>query len=421
MRPRETIDRREFVKAAVAIGGASALSACLDRFEGTPDVAQGDPSSLPDGQHVWNEYLATDDHGNDVAPRHHVLLCLDLQREGQPTGSDREQVAAAFRSLNRAYEWSHEGLLFTASYSPYYFDRFDEPLPASVGLPKPEALSSFEDPELDTFGLMVHLASDHPSVVIEAGEALRGNRETANGVEVEADLSGVLSIVDRRTGFVGEGLPAENQDVEGIPDGDHVPEDAPLFMGFKSGFEKNQASEDRVTIEEGSFAGGTTQHVSKLRLRLEDWYVEDDFDRRVEAMFCPAHAESGRVEGIGASLGNDSGMNDCEDPAESARKYGRIGHSQKMATDAREDGSPLILRRDFDSTDGGEAGLHFLAVQRSIEDFVTTREAMNGEQYTDNPAIRQRVNNGILEYTFVRRRGNYLQPPMAKRALPTPR
>jgi hypothetical protein len=420
--PRTERSRREFVKAAVAIGGASALSACTERLGGdTPDVPTGSLSAVPERQHAWNDVLATDDHGNDVAPRHHVVALFDLPGDGPPSASDREQVAAALDGLNEAYEWSNEGLLFTASYSPYYFERFDQSLPDSVDLPKPKALSPFEEPALDDPDLVVHLASDHAPVVLAAEEALVGNRDTANGVELAASFDGVLERRERRTGFVGDGLPAEHQDVEGVPDGDPVSEDAPLYMGFKSGFTKNQASEDRVTIQEGPFAQGTTQHLSKIRLRLDDWYGEQDHQARVAEMFCPAHAESGTVEGTGESLGDDSGMDDCEDPVDSAQTYGRVGHSQKMATDAREDDSPIILRRDFDSTDGGEAGLHFLAVHREIGDFETTREAMNGEKYTDNPAVRQRVNNGILEYTFVRRRGNYLMPPRSKRALPTPR
>ncbi|WP_435196746.1 DUF7405 family protein [Natronomonas sp. EA1] len=413
--------RREFMKAAVAIGGASALSACTERLGGGPDVPTGDLDAVPERQHAWNAVLRTDDHGNAVAPRHHVVALFDLPGDGPPTDADREQVAAALDGLNRAYAWSNEGLLVTASYSPYYFERFDESLPESVDLPKPTALSSFEDPALDDPDLVVHLASDHAPVVLEAEEALLGNRERANGVELTASFDGVLDRRERRTGFVGAGLPAEHQDVEGIPDGDPVPEDAPLFMGFKSGFTKNQASEDRVTIQSGPFAEGTTQHLSKIRLRLDDWYGEQDHEDRVAEMFCPFHAEQGTVEGTGESLGDDSAMDDCGDPAAAASEYGRIGHSQKMASDAREDGSPIILRRDFDSTDGGEAGLHFLAVHREIGDFEKTREAMNGERYTENPAIRQRVNNGILEYTFVRRRGNYLMPPRSKRALPDPR
>ena len=47
---------------------------------------------------------------------------------------------------------------------------------------------------------------------------------------------------------------------------------------------------------------------------------------------------------------------------------------------------------------------------------------MNGTDLTEaTPVIRQRVNNGILEYIFVANRGNWLVPPLSKRALPRPR
>ncbi|MFC6952414.1 DUF7405 family protein [Halorubellus litoreus] len=426
MDPRDGrgLDRREFVKSAVAIGGASALSACLDRLPGggREIPAGGDPSALPARQHGWNEFLSTDDHGNDVMARHHVLAYLDYAGDGTPTDGERETVETALQSLERAYEYSNDGLLFTVGYSPSYFDRFDEELPESVDLPAPEPLSSFEDPEFDEQDVVVHLASDHAEVVLEAEEALLGNRDAANDREMDADLGGVFEKADRRTGFVGKGLPAENSDVDGIPDDADIDEDAPLYMGFKSGFTKNQATEDAVTIQSGPFEGATTQHVSKIRLRLDDWYGEQDQDDRVAEMFCPAHAENDVVEGTGENLGDGSAVSEC--PAhldETAQEYGRVGHNQKTAMARDENDNPRILRRDFDSTDGGEAGLHFLAVQRTITDFVETREAMNGTDATENPAIRQRVNNGILEYTFVRRRGNFLLPPREHRALPTPR
>ncbi|PSQ37240.1 Tat pathway signal protein, partial [Halobacteriales archaeon QS_9_70_65] len=38
----------------------------------------------------------------------------------------------------------------------------------------------------------------------------------------------------------------------------------------------------------------------------------------------------------------------------------------------------------------------------------------------ETPAVRQRVNNGILRYIFVKNRGNFLVPPRELRALPTP-
>ena len=412
------ISRREFAKSAVAIGGASALAACLDRGGGAVPEGTDDPADLPERQHAWDDALATDDAGNPRMANHHVLLLLDYAGEGAPSDADRTQVEDALTTLERAYEWSNEGLLFTLAYSPAYFDRFESG-PAGVDLPAPEALAPFEDPEPDTPDALLHLASDDERVVLEAEEALKGSRETANDVEMAASFEGVFEEVDRRTGFVGTGLPAKNQDVDGIPDSEPVSEDAPLFMGFKSGFKGNQATEDRVTIGEGPFAGGSTEHLSFIRLQLQQWYEQDSRDQRVSKMFCPAHAAEGKVEGTGENLGTDSAIDECpEDVVESSRREGVVGHSQKLARARDGEDSPRILRRDFDSTDGGEAGVHFLSLQGSIADFVETRQAMNGTDVSENSAVGQRVNNGILQYMRVERRGNYLLPPRSLRALP---
>jgi len=412
------VSRRAFLKSAVAIGGSAALAACLDRE--SVDVPRGPEApgaaGYPARQHAWNDVLARDDAGNAVQPRHHVLLLLDYGPDGEPTDADRTEMEEAFRSLERAYERSHEGLLLTASYAPAYFERFGDSLPSSVDVPDPEALAPFEDPDLDTPDALVHLASDHAKVVLGAEEALRGETDERNGVSVRA-LPDALSVSERRTGFVGAGLPADNQDVIGVPDSEPVPEDSPLYMGFKSGFEGNQASEDRVTIGEGPFAPGTTVHLSKIRLNLTQWYEQDDRYQREAKMFCPHHAKNDTVEGVGENLGTDTGMDDCEAPEESARNDGVVGHSQKMAA-VREDDGPLILRRDFDSTDDGEAGLHFLSLQSSVSAFVETREAMNGSDISEDSAVGQRTNNGILQYMNVKRRGNYLMPPRSLRALP---
>jgi len=422
------VSRREFVKAAVAIGGASALAACQERESVELSRGPDDLSGYPDRQHAWNAVLETDEHGNDVPPRHHLLLYLDYAGDGTPAAGERETVETALQSVERSYPRSNEGLLFTVGYGPAYFERFDEALPDGVDLPEPEALAPFENPTPDDPDAVVHLASDYGKVVLAAEEALLGEESELNGREMDADLSGAFERADladdgmaRRTGFIGDGLPAENQDVAGIPDSEPVSEDAPLFMGFESGFEKTQASEDRVTIDEGPFAGGTTEHVSQIRLQLDQWYEQDSQYHREATMFCPVHAEEDRIEGTGENLGNDSGAGECADDAvEHAREYGKVGHAQKNAR-ARRDGEPVILRRDFDSTDGERARLHFLALQSSIGDFVSTRAAMNGGDVAEESAVGQRTNNGILQYMTVERRGNYLLPPRESRALPTPR
>ncbi len=215
-----------------------------------------------------------------------------------------------------------------------------------------------------------------------------------------------------RSGFVGDRLPAAHQNVAGIPSGHPVPATAPLYMGFKSGFRKNQASEDDITIAGGPFAGGTTMHVSRMRLRLESWYGLLGEQERVARMYAP-QLTAAQVDAFTTDAPSQPGR-----LAQAARRYGVVGHSQASAV-ARRNGKPLILRRDFDTTDGGESGLHFVSLQQSIADFVTTRKAMNAARASYlNPSITETVNNGINEFIFVTHRANYVVPPRAQRSFP---
>ncbi len=418
-RQLNSLSRRNFIKAAVAIGGSNALSACLERENRNIPRGTQDFSSLPNRQHSWNNFLDKDKYGNNIVPRHRILLYLNYKKEGTPSKEDRKKAKKIFRTLERAYEWSNNGLLFTVSYSPKYFNRFEKPLTEFIDLPEPKSLAPFEDPEPDRPDTVIHLASDYGSVILETEQALFRKKGTVNGVELTNSLKNTFEKVDRRAGFVGESLPAKHQDVEGIPDSDPVPEESPLYMGFKSGFQKNQASEDRVTINYGKFSGGTTQQISLLRLHLQQWYEQDSRYHKVATMFCPVHAEEKRVKGVGENLGDSSKIGEgcIENLEEHARNYGVVGHSQKSAQ-AREDESPVILRRDFDSTDNDKATLHFLSLQKKISDFIDTRKAMNGEDVSSSSPVGQRSNNGILQYMTVKKRGNYLIPPRDLRSLP---
>jgi hypothetical protein len=183
-------------------------------------------------------------------------------------------------------------------------------------------------------------------------------------------------------------------------------------MGFKSGLRRNQASEDDVTITGGPFAGGTTMHVSYLRLRLGTWYGQLSQRERVARMYAP------QVTPEQASEFTVDTESDPGQLGQAITRYGVIGHAQASAR-ARRGGRPVILRRDVDTTDGGLAGLHFVALQRSVADFTATRTAMNaaGAQLR-NPSITDTVNNGINEFIFVLRRGNYIVPGRGQRSFP---
>ena len=412
------IPRRDFMKAAVAIGGSSALAACVQRTS-HPDVSQGpkDLSTLPNRQYAWNKFLATDKYGNGIPPHHRLLLLLNYDQKGVPSKNDRQTVESALKTLEKAYKRGNDGLLFTMSYSPSYFKRFQADLPKSVDLPEPKAMASFENPTLDTPDAVLYLASDYAHVILAAEQAMRGKQDKLNGVSVNSAITDAFSVVDRRTGFKSGGLPAENQDTNGIPNSKPVPKDAQLYMGFKSSFTKAQATEGRVAIQSGPFADGTTQHVSHMNLNLDQWYEQDGRYQRVGKMFCPYHAQNNVVEGTGENLGSTAKMKKAKPAKKAAETDGMVGHSQKMFS-VREHGRPIILRRDFDSTDGGHAGLHFVCFQRTMSDFVKTRHAMNGTDLAKESALGQRNNNGILQYLDVTNRGNYLVPPRSLRSLP---
>ena len=139
--------RREFMRAAVAIGGAGALSACMERAQ--EPVPLGDRGALPTRQYAWVDHVPEDEHGNFRLPRHHVFLYSNYEEDGTPSADEADRLETALRSLERAYQWSNQGLLFSLGYSPSYFERFDRSLPSSVDLPAPRRLSDFEEPDLD--------------------------------------------------------------------------------------------------------------------------------------------------------------------------------------------------------------------------------------------------------------------------------
>lgn len=412
MRPPDDMPRRAYLRRLVAAGGVAALAACLEVPGSGDDVPAGDPRQRPARQHAWNDALPSDDDGNDRSPEHHALLGLELVTD--PDEGTREQVEEAFRSLERAYAYDVEGLLFTVSYAPSYFAAVDADSP----VPDPEPVTSIEgDIDLDEFHALIHLASDDPAVVLAAEEALFGEVAEPNGVEMTADLTGIFERAGpRRTGFVGPGLPVERAADRGVDLPAQLSEEAPFFMGFRSGFRESQAPEERVTIQQGPYAGGTTTHVETLVLNLRQWFQQNDRDLRVAEMFSPEHAERSVGE-VGEQLGTSTDIwpDVADRTAADASNRGLVGHAQKTARARDEDGTPPLLRRDFNTLDGDRPGVHFLAHQRSIDEFVRVRQAMAG---ADLDGVGQRLNNGILQYIFVQRRGNFLTPPRELRALP---
>lgn len=406
-----TLTRRRLLTgagAAAAAGVLTAISARRAAAAGAPPaVALGtQPPGLPARQHAWAHTLRRDESGNPLAPRFDRLLFFDVR--GRPTPAHAALLESRLRTLERRFDWGPDGLLFTVGYGPEYFENV---LGVASPVPRATRLASFESPAIDSYHVCLHLACDDQRRLVDVEAALVRGRELA-GVTGSLSIASALSWRETRTGFTGRGLPRAHQRVAGIEAGSGVAADAPLFMGFKSGLRKNQAGEDDVTIREEPFTDGTTMHVSYMRLRLAEWYDELSAADRVALMYSPQTTVAAARGFTTDASGNPGRI------IEAITRYGRIGHAQASAQ-ARRHNRPLIIRRDFDTIDGGHAGLHFVSLQHSIQDFVVTRNAMNAaEAHNIDKSITATTNNGINAFMDVRRRANYILPSRARRSFP---
>jgi hypothetical protein len=402
------LTRRHLLAGASAVALVSALAGQEQASgEAERSLPLGpEPAGLPAGQHLWTGTLQRDAAGNPVSPRFDRLLFFDVRGRAAP--SHARILESALRALERRFAWGPHGLLLAAGWGAHYFERH---IGASSPVPGAEAMAPGEHPALDAYDLCLHLACDDERRLAEVERALVDGAPLP-GVRGRLDLASALVWRETRTGFAGAGLPAAHQDVGGIPRNRPVSPESPLYMGFISSRARNQASEEDITIRGGQFAGGTTMHVSYIRLALDEWYGRMSKRERVARMYAP------QVSPAQAAAFTTDALSDPGGLAHAARRYGMVGHAQAVGQ-ARRSGRPRILRRDFDSADGGQAGVHFVSLQRSIEDFVSTRRAMNAASVQrENRGITQTARNGINDFLSVRRRGNYIVPPREQRSFP---
>ncbi|WP_224333909.1 DUF7405 family protein [Haloprofundus halobius] len=408
------VSRRTALTRLAAVTGAAGLSGCsrlLDPATGPGvDGLAANPRGdrLPDRQFAQAESLPTDGSGNDLQARYRRILLMDLQRE--PSVEDARTVERAMRTLEAAYDWHHEGLFHTLAWGTNYFERIGEL--SRVPIDPPQVLSRTDKPELQSFDAALVLESDLPSHLAAAENALFGSRTRLEGESVDHRLDDVFRIRGRRTGFLGEGLPAEHADAEGVP-GDALSGDEQMFMGFFSGRKRTQPAESSVAIPDGRFADGTTMHLSRLTVNLRDWYGTLDEHERIQRMFSPEFS----AEDV-ANLTDDVPFSNRV--REHARDHDVVGHHEKVAQVRRDDtDEPLVLRRDFNTVDGGKPGVHFVAFQRKLDDFRRTRKAMNGWYVRDDSeAITDREHNGILNFVRVASRANFYVPARNDRSFP---
>lgn len=435
-----TVDRRSFVKSAVAIGGLNALQAVLGVESGdvTGDpssmpYSNGEPATRPRRQHEWSPVGRPDEFGNPTAPMHQVLLLMEYV--GDDIDADRPTVEQSLRQLEEAFAYDQaEGLLFNVGYSPAYFKRHSTGRPKGVDITEPRSVSPHNDPEFDRQDVFVQLASDEAAIVLAAEEALLGEVDEVNGVPVDDSIDGICETDERRSVFVGPGLPKENIGDDDVSD--HIEQSSPLSMGYDSVYSDSVPAEETVTIADGPWRDGTVAMVSKLRLELEEWYEDRNEEERVQEMFAPQYTPED-VGDFGEGLKKGSGRGDrngwseelTERTEDDAREKGVVGHSQKV-TRARDDDFEVdLLRRDGDITiDDGKGGLSFVGLVEGISDWFDMGEAMYDPQidgllreHDDDQrggSNEHHERSGIAAQIDVRTRGHFLIPPRPLRSLP---
>lgn len=401
--------RRKILWRLAALCGTAGLGGCANILAQRAEAPTADlppnprAGDLPRRQHAWNSRLRTDAHGNTLLPQYHRVLNLELDVDISEDAA--RTVELAMRTIEEAFDFQSDGVLHMLGWGSGYFERLNG-LGASP-IRKPRVLSRTDDPDLLSFDATLVLATDVPSHLGAVESAMFDTASTLADVTVEHRLGDVFTVREQRTGFIGEGLPAEHATSEGI-DAD-IPDDAPMFTGFFSGRAGTQASEEGVTIDGGRHDGGTTMHLSHLQESLEAWWRLAESDQ-VEQMFSAEFSP----EDV---FGRDS-LPFADAVGEHAREHGSVGHWEKVAQ-AREGGEPLLLRRDFNTLDDGEPGVHFLSLQQQPVDFEKTRDAMNGWWLRDeHESLGEKRNNGLLDFIDVVSRANFYVPPRDRRAFP---
>src|SRR5207253_465550 len=150
----------------------------------------------------------------------------------------------------------------------------------------------------------------------------------------------------------------------------------------------------------GYFHGGTHMHVSHIFEDLEAWYLNFDFQQRVDTTFRPGLKVAEDAQTISQGAANAASVRRVE---RDFRKRGRIGHSSSIQPTSRlqrdaigpdgtvyRKGTAIPQRADFNTLDNPffwgadgvdrtpSAGVHFVVFNPTSDDFHRNRLAMDG-------------------------------------------
>ena len=117
---------------------------------------------------------------------------------GTPSPSGARLLEASLRTLERAFPWGPDGLLFTAGWAPGYFEWL---LRVPSPIPRAERLSDFELSAIDDYDLCLHFACDDRRLLADIDAPLVHGAPLA-GADGQLSVAAALRWRETWTGFV---------------------------------------------------------------------------------------------------------------------------------------------------------------------------------------------------------------------------
>jgi hypothetical protein len=448
--------RQVLAGAAAGAVGATGIYELVDKLtEGAPQRVGS--AQLFEEQHLLDGVRTVSQEGVEVLvpPLHHGIVTARVAVERPELRDAQRQLESVLAGLERDYAPSPAGLGVTLGWGVPYFEQL---VPAAWKRRQPWDRRAGKPALLDS----LRFASDPFDMRLESNHvAFMLRSDSLEHVDDAIDrirATGVVAPTSTRRGFAGGGfdggrsLPKKMAIAAGIKGADLIPETAELFLGFTSTQRAGMGPGRIANLEtlgyvdfrgSGYFREGTHMHVSHISEDVEAWYLNFDFQERVDTAFrpnlkVPANAQTVR-----------QGPEDVSDERAvhtDFRASGRIGHSASIQTTSRllqdvvapdgtryAKGTAIPIRADFNTLDNpfawsvsqdevGEApaaGVHFVVFNPTSDDFHRNRLAMDGVlpggKIPFQPRARGQGFNAVLSTTH---RQNFLVPPRRHRSFP---
>ncbi len=440
--------RQALAGAAAGALGAAGVYELVDRLAGSSPRRPA-AGALPPEQHILDGLRVITDNGVEVTvpPLHHQVVTAKVAVDGADLRDAQRVLEDVLATLDVKYAPTPAGLGVTVAWGLPYFDRF---VPEQWRTHAPFDRRARKPALLPTRAF----PSDPPGTTLERNEvAILLRSDSLAHVEDGAksiDALDVFHVTSIRKGFVGGGLPQKMAQAANVPGADLIPDGAELFLGFTSTQSQGLGPRKIVNFETLGYADlgpasyfreGTHMHVSHIAEDLEAWYLNFDFQLRVDTAFRPHLRVRDGTQTVRQAPQDVASPASVERDFRSART---IGHSAAIQTSSRlqadqlaEDGTlyrkgtAVPHRADFNTLDNPffwpadpaaqpQAGVHFVVFNPTSDDFHRNRLAMDGvlpdgTRLPFQPRQRGQGFNDVLRTTH---RQNFLVPPRRHRAFP---